>query len=275
MGLVHKFLVERVVAEARVDVVIIPAGVTVIGLLRLVVQQERRVPDSRRTQVGDIVQMVDKSLDITTVPGYRILPVHDVRRLGHGPRNGRAVLISLPVPGPVVTGTGRSKPVGHDEINQVGRRETRPLGTPLLPLADQIGILDFLLSVVHHQVVRSGLGIGLDLDVDEQIIRTGGLMEGLCNNPFPAFDADFLAADAGSLHHQLQRSLHSGPPAQRFHARHLLPGCIGNLRRVESRMAASQPGSHGRRHHHFPDFIHPSEKPILSIRYIVPEQGWP
>ena len=174
--------------------------------------------------------MVDKSLNITAMPGNRILPVHDIGRFGNGPRNRGAVVIGLPVPGPVVTGTGRREPVGHDEINQVGRGETHPVGTPLLPLADQVRILDFLLAVIHHQVVGSRLGIGLDFHVDEQIIRTGGGMEGLNHNAFPAFDADFLATDAGSLHHQLQGSLHSRPPGQRFHPLHLLCRCLPHCR---------------------------------------------
>ena len=255
MGLVHHLLVVGVVAEARVDVVVIGAGVAVVGLLRLVVQQQRRAPEGRGAQVGDVVQVVDDALDVAAVAGHRILAVHLVGRGGDGPGDGRAVVVLAALPGRVIVQEGRGEAVGHDQVDHVRRGEAGAVRAALFPLADQVRILDLLLAVFHDQVVGARGGIGLDFHVHEQVIRTGGLVHRLRGDALPAFDADFLGAHVLALHHQLQRGLHPRPPAERFHARHFLRGRIRNLCRVEGRLAARESGRYGRRHkdpfHHF------------------------
>ena len=256
MGLVHELPVQGVVAEARIDVVIVSAGVAVVGLLRLVVQQQRGVPDGRRAQVGDIVQMVDDALEVAPVPGHRILAVDIIRRFGNGPRNGGAVVIGLAFPGPVVAGAAGSEPVGHDQVNHVGRRETGAVGTPLLPLADQIRILDLLDAIAHHQIIGARGGMGLDFHVHEQVVRAGGRMGGRNDDALAALDADFLRADPRALHHQLQRGFHPGPPAKRFHPGYFLGRRIRHLRGIELRLATGQSGRHRRRRQRFHKRVH-------------------
>ena len=106
MGLVHHLLVEGVVAEARVDVIVIAAGIAVIRLVRLIVQQQRRAPKGRRAEVGDVIEMVDDTLDITAVARHRILPVHLVGRLRDNPGDVGAIVIDAARPAFVVLGTG-------------------------------------------------------------------------------------------------------------------------------------------------------------------------
>ena len=252
--------------------IVIGAGVAVVGLARLVVQQQGRAPNGRRTQVGDIVQVVDDALDVAAVAGHRVLAVHLVGRGGDRPGDGRAVVVLAALPGRVVIEEGRGETVGHDKVDHVRRREAGTVGAPFLAFADQVGILDLLLTVFYDQIVGAGGSIGLDFHIHEQVIRTGGLVRRFCDDALAALDADFLAADFFSLHHQLQRGFHPRPPAEGFHTRHFLRSRIRNLRRVKRGLAAREPGRHGRCHqdslHH--DLVRTTYSPGARVKSFMP-----
>ena len=252
MGSIHHLPVQGIVTEAGVDVIVIGTGIPVVGLLRLVIQQQRRAPKGRRPEVRYIIQMVDDALDVAAMPRHRVVPVHDVRRLGNIPGKRGAIVIGLSVPPGIIFGTGRCEPVRHDQVDEVLGREALPVGAPLLPSADQVGVLDHLLPVTYEQVVCPGLGIGIHLHVHEQEIRVRSLMQMLDTHAFSTRNGNLLPADVLPLHHQLERSLHPGPPGQRLHAGHFLPGRIRHEGRVRSRrLTPGQSGCHGRRRKRF------------------------
>ena len=112
MALAHELAVHLIVAEARIDAVIVTAGIAVIGLARLVVQQQRGVPDRCGAQVGDIVQMVHDAFDVASVAACEALTVHLVVRVG------RIVIGRIAV----------GETVRHDQVDQVGGSEALAIG---------------------------------------------------------------------------------------------------------------------------------------------------
>ena len=144
MRFFHKQLIVLVVAEAGVYVVVVGAGIAVVALLRLIIQKQRRAPDSRSAQVGNIVQVVHDTLDVSAVPGHRVLAVHFVGRCRDFPGAGAAVQVFPTLPGLVVVHEGRREAVRHDEIDHIGLRETLPRSAPLLPLVYDVRILEGL-----------------------------------------------------------------------------------------------------------------------------------
>ena len=111
MGLLDIFLVLGIAAETRVDTVVIPTSVAVVGLPVLVVHEERRTPNGRGAQVGDIVKMVDNSLKITAVAAERLLSLGLLKGI-----------ISV-----VISWIGVGETVGIDQVNEIRCSETGPL----------------------------------------------------------------------------------------------------------------------------------------------------
>ena len=110
MCLLHIFLEKGVAAEARIDLVIVAAGVAVIGLVFLVIEEERGAPDRSGTEVGDVVEMVDDSLEVTSMAAERFVPGS----------------LFLGVKRIVVAWVCIGETVGTDEIDEVGGCKTLP-----------------------------------------------------------------------------------------------------------------------------------------------------
>ena len=214
MGFVDKTLVEGIVTETGVDVIVVRAGIAVVGLVRLIVQQQRCGPDGRGTQIGHIIQMVDHALEVSAVPRHGVFAVHFVGGLRGGPGMAGTVFIGLSGPAGVVIGRTRGEAVRDDEVHHVGGGITRAVGASRLARPEEVGVLHRLLSPVNYQVVSTSLGRGGDVDVDKEIIRAVGLVDGLHLHAAAAFNPYVLCADAGALHHQLQGHFHAGPPAE-------------------------------------------------------------
>ena len=156
MGLVHEGLEKGVVAEAGVDMVIVRAGIAVIALIGLVVQQERRIPDGRRAQVRHIVQVVDDALEVAAVAGHGILTVHSVRGGRNGPRMAGAVDVFPALPLLIVVHEGRGKAVRHDQVDHIGRGIALALPAAFLALPHLVGILELLLPTGEDQIRLPG-----------------------------------------------------------------------------------------------------------------------
>ena len=194
MGFFHKGLVQGIVAETGVDMIIVRAGIAVVTLVVLIVQQERRGPDGGDAQVSQIVQMVDDALQVAAVTGHRVHAVHgifdDRDGIGHHAGTvivGQGVGAEAIVVGKVAVG----KAVRHNQVHQVGRGETLPLGTPLLPFPDQIRILEGFPFPGEHQVIGARLGRGRHLHIHENKVGAIGLVNGLHFEALPG-DGDVI-----------------------------------------------------------------------------------
>ena len=101
MGRLHQLLILLIGSVTGVDVIIVGAGIAVIGAVTGVVPQQRRAPEGRSAQVGNVIQMVDDTLHVAAVAAHGLLPV------------GLFVRIGRRVDGRVSIG----KTVGDDEVD--------------------------------------------------------------------------------------------------------------------------------------------------------------
>ena len=242
----HKGLVQGVVSEAGVDVVVVGAGIAVVTLLRLVVQQQRGAPDGRSTQVRYIVQVIDDALQVSSVPGNRILAVHLVREERNGPRLFRPVVVRGDdvAEAFLVGGVGIGKAVRHDEVDHIGRGETLTLGTPLPALAQLIGVLEGLPFAGEDEIVRAGLGRCTHLHVHKEIVRAGSLVHVLHPESCSG-DGNVTVRNIRSLYHQLQGCFHTHPPAKRFYTGNLIGRGVFQIGRIYGGGAAASGQSQG------------------------------
>ena len=249
MRLLNKGLVQRIVSEPGVYMIIVRAGIAVVGLPGLVVQQQRRAPDGRGAQVFHIVQMVYDALQVAAVTGHGIGTVHLVRQLGHRPRYQGAVFIGL------FRHRGAGKTVRHDKVHHIGRGEAFPLGASLLPGLDQVGIADGLPFAGKEEIIGPGPGRCIHLHIHEDEVGVVGLVH-LLDTEALSGDGDVTGRDIRSLHHQLQAGFHPRPPAQGFHPAYFLRGSVGVIG-IHRGLAASS-GSNNSSHQKC--FFHPLTK---------------
>ncbi len=183
-----------------------------VGAARGVVPQQRRTPQGRRPQVGDIVQMVDHPLQVTAVTAHRGLPAGLLGRIRRG------------IVGRIAVG----EPVRDDQVDQVGRREALPVGGTLFPGCDDIGATDFLVPLLEHERIGPGFGFRGHIHIDKQVIRAVGLMDGLDFHTLATLDGHGVRPDPLPVHEELEVGFHPGPPGQGFHAGHFTrPGSDG------------------------------------------------
>ena len=218
--LLNKGFVQGIVSKAGVDMIIVRAGIAVVGLPGLVVQQQRRTPDGRGAQVFDIIQVVHHALQVAAVTGHGIGPVHPVRQLGHRPGYQGAVFIGL------FRHRGAGETVRHNQVNHIGRGEAFPPGAPLLPGLNQVGIADGLPLAGKEEIIGSRPGRFRNLHVHEEEVGVVGLMH-LLDAETLSGDRDLTGRNIRALHHQLQAGFHARPPAQGFHPANFLRGGVG------------------------------------------------
>ena len=228
VGLFHHCAVEGVVAETRVDMIVVGAGVAVVRLVRLVVQQQRSEPDGGGAEVGHIVEMVDNALYVTAVAGHRVLARHFVRSGRNMPGARGAVVVLPSLPGLVVIDKSRSEAVGHNKVDHVGHSVAFTLAAALFAAAHYVGILEGLAFAAEHEVVLARL---THLHVEEEVIGAVGLMYGF-HTQAAALYGNVVLRNLRPLHKQLERSVHARPPGKGLHTGHLLVRRFLNCRIV-------------------------------------------
>ena len=202
VGLVHERAVEFVGAVAGIDAVIVGTGVAVVGIGLLVVEEQRRRPDGRGAQAGNVVEVVDDALDVAAVGAAEIL-----RRRFFGRFLHRVVLL-------VAVGEA----VGHQQVDHVGRAEGRPFGGAFAALGQFVVEVE-LTAVGRHHVERVGTGSQprADLHLDEQVVRVVGRGDLADRQSLDgSVDRHVRAGDVVAVEHQLQVGVHTDPPAGRF-----------------------------------------------------------
>ena len=200
MGGIHQFLIFLVGAVTGVDVIVVGAGIAVVGTVAGVVAQQRRAPESRGAQIGNVVQVVDDALEVTAMAAHRLLPAGLFSRVGRRVNGGVSI----------------GKTVGDDEIDKVCAGETFPLGASFGAFVNLIGITHGNPVFLEYERVGARLGLVVNLQVNEQVIGAVGLVHCLDIHAGGAFQGNIGLADILSVHQQLQLGVHSGPPAKGF-----------------------------------------------------------
>ena len=201
VGGAHQFTVFLVGAVTGIDVVIIAAGVTVIGPVAGVVSQQRSAPEGGGTQVGNVIQVVDNALDITTMAAHGLLPVGFLGRVRGG------------IDGRVSVG----KAVRNNEVDKVGGGITLPLDQSFFPCVNLIGIAHRDAVLLEDESISSRLGGSVYLQVDEYVIGAVGLVDGFDIDAGGTFHGYIGLADILSVDQQLKFGVHPRPPAQRLY----------------------------------------------------------
>ena len=81
MSLLNILLEEVIVSETRVNMVVVGTSITMVRVLRLVILKKRSAPDSCSSESGDIVEVVDNTLDITAMTTEEFVTGIFVRRI--------------------------------------------------------------------------------------------------------------------------------------------------------------------------------------------------
>ena len=196
------FPVLGIAAETWVDAVVVATGIAVVRPLGLVVHQKRSTPDGGGTKVGDVVQVIDNALKITTMAAKRLA----------------AVSLLGGVIGVVISLVGVGETVGADQIDKIRSCETATLGGTFLPRGDPVRIAEGTAILREYDAVLTGLGRCAYGHVNKKIVRAVRLMDLLDADTF-TLDPDIIAGDAIAVDHQLERGLHAHPPARRLHVR--------------------------------------------------------
>ena len=202
VGLRHEFAVEGIAAEARVYLIVVRGGIAVVRLLGRIVEQQGGRPYSCGTEVGDVVEVVDDTLDVATMAS----------------EEGIAVGLVIGVGGRVVRGVAIGKAVGHEQIHHIGRGEAGALGRAFATCLQLVGVAELLALLGEYEVVGAGLCLGIDGDVDKQVVGALGLVYLGHLHTFTALDGEVVGGDVGAMNHQLQGCVHAGPPGERLHA---------------------------------------------------------
>ena len=122
----HEAAVVLIAAETPVDMIVVGACIAVVGGCRLVVLEERSVPDGGHAEVSNIVQLAADACDVTSVAAEEGLLVHALHIAGH------CVKALVPI----------HEAVRHDEIDEVLRREAETFCGTLAPCGNLVWILE-------------------------------------------------------------------------------------------------------------------------------------
>ena len=161
MSLLYICPEEVVVAEACIDMVIIGAGITVIGGHRKVVFDKRCTPDRGGTEVADIIEIVDDTLDVSAMASERLAAVCLVRHSFHR----------------VVRRVAVCEAVRHDKINHVCGSEACTLRRTFPAGSDLIRIFERLTVLREYDVICARPGICSYLHIDKKVVRTVSLAD--------------------------------------------------------------------------------------------------
>ena len=231
--------------ETRVDFVIIGAGVMMIRITRIVVVEQRRRPQRRRAEVGNVPQMVDNSLNITALPLMPIATHH-------------TLTISRHI---VVRRVAVGKTVGHKQIDSVLRTKTAAFGRSVGTFAQQV--IDFLtlFTVCYNKLIHAGLGI-FCIDIHKQIVGIVRFFDAH-NRQCIVGKSHIAGSHIRTMQHQLQFGVrHTCPPRHRLDTVGQLNIFCNDRHRQAERKAANK--------HFFHDYqlFKIIRIGLLSIKYI-------
>ena len=193
MAGVHKGFVPGIVPKAGINVVVVRYCVS--------------------AKVPDVIQVIDHSLDIASVAGVGILPVHLIQHKRNLPGMAGAVIVGA------FRGLPLGKAVRHDEIYHIGRSEALTGCTAALTLPDEVRIFETFPLLCEHYVVGAGFCFRGNLNVHKQEIGVIGLMHGL-NLETGACHRYVTGRYSRPLHHKLETGVHTSPPTQGLYARY-------------------------------------------------------
>ena len=210
MRLVYKLAILLVGTKTGVYPVEIGNGIAMIRTSGHPVFQHRIQPNSGETQVLNIIEFVDNTPQVSSMPGaaFRAVYLHVIQV--------------------VVGGVGVSKTVRGNQVHHIGGRKTGS-SRLLVPLA-QFKLPDsLLLPVLKGDVHHSRGSLFGDIQIEEKIIR---VFHPYCFlEPYTRIvDMHLGVRDILTIDHNLQLVvLHAHPPACRVHA--------FNVNRVNARSA--------------------------------------
>ena len=222
---VHKCLIPGIVSKAGINVVVVRYGISVVTAARLVVDKERSAPNGRSAKVLNVIQVVYHALDIASVAGVGVFPVHLVQHERDLPGVAGAILICA------LRGFSLSKAVRHDEIDHIGRSEALTGRTAGAAFLNEVRVFETFISPCEHKVIGAGPGTGRNLYVHKDEIRVIGLMHGL-HLETGAGNGNVKGRYPRPLHHKLETGFHTGPPTQGLYARYLRGTGLRNGGRV-------------------------------------------
>ena len=115
MCLFHIFLVKVICSEARVDLVVVRCRITVVRASSCIILKERSSPDGCSSKFGNIIKVIDNSLDITSVTTSKPASISLLGCIFSG----------------IIRRISIRKAVRHDEIHHISRSEALALSRTL------------------------------------------------------------------------------------------------------------------------------------------------
>ena len=141
--------------ESGIYFVIIRSGIAVIRTTFHVVFQNRSEPESRNTQILEIIQILLNTCQVTSMTGIRIIAVYLIRR-----HTVDVVIFRIAI----------CKTIRHEQIKGVGNIETFVFTTFLITGFQFIFFHQFLLADGKGKRKFAGFHIFIQMKINEQII---------------------------------------------------------------------------------------------------------
>ena len=215
VGLITQAAVFLVGAKARVHLVVVGRGITVIGRVAMtvgrIVLQHGSEPQGGHAQLGEVVQMLADALDVAAVAQAGLRPV---------------VLVGFHASNLVVGRIAVGKAVGHEHIEHIGDAEAHALVTA--HLAGEQLVFHFFLAaaLLEGHFHRAGLGI-TGIQVDEQVVGRIQAYQAVDGHAC-IVDGHFGITDALAIDHELHTGVFQAHiPVGWLNAVHLNCGMAG------------------------------------------------
>jgi hypothetical protein len=200
-----------------------------VGIRRHVVFDQGRGPQLGEAEAGDVVEAVDRALDVAAVAPAGLLAVGLFQHAGDA----------------VVGWIAVGEAVRHDLVDGVTVAEPLAHGGTRLACAQLIRVAQGCAVAREHDVEAAGFRLRRDLEIDEQVIGVRDPGSG-GDAHARVVDGRLQLADARPMHHQLHAAVaHAGPPEGRFQ---VFDGRRGDGRRQASggEEKCCKRASHGR-----------------------------
>ena len=239
-----------VAALARVHPVEIRGGIAMIRKLRHGVLEHGIQPDCGKAESRDVVEPIDDAPDVAAVAPPGQAPVKDVPQ-------------ALDF---IVFGIAVGEPVRCDQVNRIGGGKSQGVFRVLVAFVQAIGVSDGVIVAREDEVEFPGLGVGADIQAQEQIVRIAR-GDDLVDRDARPVDARRQRTHVFAVDQQFQfRVLESDPPVRRLDPLDLGPE--RNRKRPPNDHRQPDDGPSYRRYRHFlyPS-ISSSSSPRVSCTY--------
>ena len=124
--------------------------------------------------------------------------------------------------------------VRHNQVDHILCGETFPLRRAFATGGNLVRDLERLAVLREYQIIGAGSRGTAHVHVNEQIVWTVGLVDGLDIDTAVTLEGDVVRGDFRALDQKLERGFHSHPPAERFYTVDLVTGSIRNAVRIET-----------------------------------------